>query len=84
MSVPVTVAARFCCGAPLRFAHDGAYGWTALRFFFWYRSGRQFRALGTFDAGLGGWWTPQAQGLFAAVESGQVPIYLQLDLRRAL
>ncbi|MFZ5892039.1 MAG: hypothetical protein ACOY0T_13365 [Myxococcota bacterium] len=60
---------------------DGTYLWTALRVFAGLEAGVTLEHW-ALAAGLGSWWTPQAQGLFVSVETGQIPVYLQLDIRR--
>jgi hypothetical protein len=70
-------------GAGVLGPHDGAYGWPALRVFVGVEAGFSLRRW-AFAAGLGGWWSAQAQHLFATVETGQIPLYLQLEARHAL
>ena len=60
---------------------DGAYAFTALRVFVGPELGVVLERW-AFQASVGSWWTPQAQGLFASVETGQVPFYASLDVRR--
>ena len=62
--------------------HDGWYGLTAWRVFAGLEAGFASAPL-AFHFGAGTFWAPQAQGLFFSPETGQIPLYLEIDVRFA-
>ena len=62
---------------------DGWYAWTAFRAFAGVEGGRRFGDRLVVSMGAGTWWTPQAQGLFFAIETGQIPVYVHVDAHAA-
>lgn len=63
--------------------HDGWYAWTAGRALLGLEAGRRLGAALVLTAGAGAWWAPQAEGLYAALETGQIPIYARLSAHLA-
>lgn len=61
---------------------DGWYALTAWRVFTGLETGVAYAPV-AFHAGAGTFWAPQAQGLFFSPETGQIPLYLEIDVRLA-
>jgi len=62
--------------------YDGWYGPSAWRLFAGLESGLVLGSL-ALHGGAGVCWSTQAQGLFFSPETGQVPLYVELDVRFA-
>jgi len=62
--------------------YDGWYALTGWRLFAGLEAGVTAASF-AFHFGAGTFWAPQAQGLFFSPETGQIPLYLEIDVRFA-